>query len=262
MNLSDKIYSKVLSYVLGYNMFNKRKHVWDRLRRGLGLDSVSFLQKFSKETITLRTIVDYLHDFMSDSQELKNNVYKYSEHKCEGFKIKFYQPMQHDILCMYMLTRLLKPNIVIETGCATGWTSSLFLMAMNRNKKGTLYTIDLPSKAGERSMDWTIPKELQCGFLIPDNLIKRWEFIQGDTRQELIPLLGQLPPIDIFFHDSDHTYQHMMFEYTSAWPSLREGGILMSDDIGWSTVWPDFMSAMGKDFFMFDRNDNFGVAIK
>ena len=37
--------------------------------------------------------------------------------------------------------------------------------------------------------------------------------------------------IDIFFHDSLHTYDHMMFEYLTSWDYLKEGGVLFSDDI-------------------------------
>ena len=59
---------------------------------------------------------------------------------------------------------------------------------------------------------------------------------------ELPKLLKELGTIDVFLHDSLHTYEHMMFEYTQAWRHLRVSGILMSDDVneGWSLAFIDF----------------------
>jgi len=44
----------------------------------------------------------------------------------------------------YMLCRLLRPEIVMETGVAYGVTSSLILKALEVNGKGVLHSIDLP----------------------------------------------------------------------------------------------------------------------
>ena len=75
-------------------------------------------------------------------------------------------------------------------------------------------------------------------------------FVDGshekDTRKHLAPLLQDLGQIDVFYHDSDHSFVHMMWEYTSVWPHLRAGGILLSDDIGWNRAFWDFARGVAR----------------
>jgi predicted O-methyltransferase YrrM len=60
---------------------------------------------------------------------------------------------------LYTVCRRQKPDIVVETGVATGVSSSHILGALEQNKHGQLYSIDLP---------WW--PENQSGWLIPDYL--------------------------------------------------------------------------------------------
>ena len=53
----------------------------------------------------------------------------------------------------------------------------------------------------------------------------------GKSEEVLEPLLKKLGKIDIFFYDSLHIYEHMLFEYNTCWDHLKENGILISDDI-------------------------------
>ena len=59
--------------------------------------------------------------------------------------------------------------------------------------------------------------------------------------------------IDIFFHDSLHTFEHMYFEYKTAWPHLSEAGILLSDDIYWSSAFHRFASEVGRPYLRVGR---------
>jgi hypothetical protein len=162
-------------------------------------------------------------------------------------------------LFCYVLTRIVEPEIVVETGCAAGWTSALFLAALHRNQKGRLFSIDIPPVAGQLSMNRTLPEGLQPGFLVPEGLKARWTLILGNARVKLIPLLERNHPVDIFYSDSDHTYQHMMWEYASVWPYLSKHGQLISDDIGWNTAFWDFATAMRRPFVVHRSNTNFGA---
>lgn len=69
---------------------------------------------------------------------------------------------------------------------------------------------------------------------------KRWRLVLGDSRKELPRLLDELKEIDIFCHDSLHTYDHMLFEYQLAWRYLRHGGVLLSDDVQENSAFRDF----------------------
>jgi predicted O-methyltransferase YrrM len=46
--------------------------------------------------------------------------------------------------------------------------------------------------------------------------------------------------IDMFFHDSDHSYRNQEHEYSVFYERLRPGGFLVSDDIDASYAFLDF----------------------
>ena len=76
-------------------------------------------------------------------------------------------------------------------------------------------------------------------------------------RQSLLKALGS---IDAFLHDSEHIYETMMFEYETAWPFLRRGGLLLSDDVHWNRAFRDFVRKSGSRRWMIF--DGLGVAAK
>ncbi len=151
-------------------------------------------------------------------------------------------------LFWYVAVRLLRPTTVVETGCFSGWDSTVILAALTRNGHGHLYSIDLPLRPGQRDPSLPgggLPQGLAPGFLVPPAFYRRWTLILGDARDELPPLLGRLGTVDMFFHDSDHRYAHMMWEYTTVWPHLAAGGLLVSDDISLHTALWDFATGVG-----------------
>lgn len=56
----------------------------------------------------------------------------------------------------------------------------------------------------------------------------------------MLNLLAEIGKVDIFLHDSEHTYDNMMFEYATAWDYLPKGGLLLSHDISWNNAGRDF----------------------
>jgi predicted O-methyltransferase YrrM len=137
---------------------------------------------------------------------------------------------------IYVIIRVLKPNIIVETGVANGASSFYILLALKRNKKGHLFSIDFPN------LDPTaiIPQNKEVGWLVPQVLRDRWTLIFGKIEEKLPKLLEELGSIDIFYHDSLHTYEHMMFEYKLAWGKLNKGGLLISDNIDLNNAFKDF----------------------
>lgn len=157
----------------------------------------------------------------------------------------------------YGLVRLTQPDVVVETGVCDGFSSRFLLLAMERNGRGTLHSIDLPSQdvelvpGGARQTD-RLPEGRPTGWLVPDNLRRRWHLHLGDTKELLPKLMRTLGTIDIFIHDSLHTYDHMLFEYGTAWPYLRGGGILLSDDTDWNEAFPEFATTVKCPTVMFN----------
>ena len=134
---------------------------------------------------------------------------------------------------LYVLCRKLRPDTVVETGVASGVSSAYILCALEENRHGALYSIDLP---------WGRTK--QSGWLIPDYLRHRWQLILGRSSEELIPLLEKLGTIDIFLHDSEHSYQNMLWEYQTAWLHLKGGGILLSHNVDVNNAFPHFCESV------------------
>jgi len=117
----------------------------------------------------------------------------------------------------------LKPRIVVETGVAYGITSAYVLQALHTNSFGELESVDLPPLAGS---DGTF-----IGFLVPEYLRQRWRLHRGSSRILLPRVFGASGPVDLFIHDSLHTYSHMKWEFRIALDALRPGGIIIADDI-------------------------------
>jgi predicted O-methyltransferase YrrM len=101
-------------------------------------------------------------------------------------------------------------------------TSAYVLKALEMNRHGTLFSVDLPP-LGRNS-------EALQGALVPAGLRSRWVLQRGTSRRQLAAILGQRP-VDVFVHDSLHTYENMRWEFAQAWLRLRPGGVLVSDDV-------------------------------
>jgi len=137
---------------------------------------------------------------------------------------------------LYAIVRAAKPRVIVETGVASGLSSAHILRALAANGAGTLYSIDLPN-VQEGSV---LPKGRTSGWIVPDSLRDRWKLQLGDTWVLLPDLLRTLDRLDLFLHDSDHSYEAMVFEYEQAFPKLEPGGLLLSDDTHTHSAWDDF----------------------
>ncbi len=152
---------------------------------------------------------------------------------------------------LYVAVRALKPLVVVETGVAAGLSSACILSALERNGVGELHSVDLPNAEKEYlpglgvKPSAILPEGKSPGFLVPEILRSRWHLHLGDTRDVLPKLLSSLPGVSLFLHDSEHTYEAMMFEYETVWPHLRPGGILLSDEVSWNNAFPDFCRRYG-----------------
>ncbi|MFC1868981.1 class I SAM-dependent methyltransferase [Thermodesulfobacteriota bacterium] len=141
--------------------------------------------------------------------------------------------MTRELPLLYLLVRLLKPSRIIETGVASGASSAYILQALIDNQKGEMHSIDLPPE--------NLPRGRESGWIVPEILRERWHIYIGDSKRILKDLLDQTGIIDIFLHDSLHTYEHMTWEFNTAWEYLRKGGFFLSHDVGANEAFFDFM---------------------
>jgi predicted O-methyltransferase YrrM len=142
-------------------------------------------------------------------------------------------------LC-YAICRMKEPAVVLETGVAHGVTSAFLLQAMAVNGMGELWSVDLPPLAEMA--------DSQAGILVPEDLRARWHLVRGASRRVLPGLVAQLPQLDMFLHDSLHTYRNMKLEFTTVWPKLSGGGLLISDDVEMNRAFQDFVAEHGVAF--------------
>jgi Methyltransferase domain len=156
---------------------------------------------------------------------------------------------------LYAVYRHLGPAVAVETGVANGFSTAFALLALQRNGDGRLHSVDLPREVGRDYDAGTfyegegragIPSGSAPGWLIPAELKERWTLVLGRTQDELPPLLERLGTIDSFMHDSEHSFDCMWFEFNEAWPHLRAGGVLLSDDVNSTEAFPRFLRAEGR----------------
>jgi hypothetical protein len=158
--------------------------------------------------------------------------------------------------CAYLICRLLRPTLVVETGVAQGVTSAFILQALDENGHGSLHSIDLPPL--EPNFDHSV------GRLVPDRLRGRWQLHVGSSRRELPKVVaGNL--VDVFLHDSVHTSRTMNWEFATVWPQMRSGGVLLSDDVQNNKAF-EKMTERGVRFWRVVREEDkpvlFGIAVK
>ena len=159
-------------------------------------------------------------------------------------------------LRLYQLLRDLRPRVAVETGVCNGVSTAFLLRALEDNGGGELHSIDLPEVAGEDYEEGTfwdgkggavIPPGKEPGWMVPPELQARWNLVLGRS-QDLLPLLlARLGEIDFFMHDSEHSYECMSFEFRTAWEALREGGVLVADDVNVNAAWDEFVHRVGRE---------------
>ena len=155
-----------------------------------------------------------------------------------------------DALLLYWLVRQVKPRTIVQTGVCNGLSAAFMMLGLVKNgSQGRLHVIDLPPVFDARDPAWTvegkvygfvIPEGRSSGWLVPDAYRDRLEVWNGDTKDLLPQMVDKVDSIDFFYHDSDHTYNHMMFEFHEAKHRLNKGGLVVGDDVSWNASLWDF----------------------
>ncbi len=139
----------------------------------------------------------------------------------------------------YAVVRAVKPGLVVETGTHDGLGTALLARALQRNAdegaEGQLLSFDITPGSG---------------WLVPDEVRRFVRIIIGDVREELPrELTGRT--VDVFIHDSAHTYEHELFEYDLAMSHAAETLVLISDNAHASTALEDLAAGASTEYHYF-----------
>jgi predicted O-methyltransferase YrrM len=145
------------------------------------------------------------------------------------------EPLFGRRLGWYAAVRALKPELVVETGVHDGLGSALLLRALELNGTGRLIGFDVAPDSG---------------WLIPADLRERYELVLGDVRKTLPATLEGLV-VDMFIHDSLHTYEHEAFELRLALEHAADGIVLVSDNAHATSALRDVCDERGLAFSLF-----------
>lgn len=140
----------------------------------------------------------------------------------------------------YAIVRLVKPELVVETGIHDGLGSLILVRALERNAEegvhGRLVGFDIYPRAG-----WIVGEH---------PLYRR---VLEPTQTALARELDSEPALGVFIHDTLHTYEHERFELETAADRLVPGGVLISDNAHASTALKDVCEARGLRYEFFDE---------
>jgi cephalosporin hydroxylase len=208
------------------------------------------------EKLTGTGMTDYLKELSASGfeEEIRRQLDKIASYA--PFRLSHGADFTLARMC-YTVVRALKPNIVVETGVAYGVTSAFILKAMELNNKGILHSIDLPP-LGRAADDFV-------GSLIPDSLRHRWNLHRGVSRRALPRLLQQIGQVDVFIHDSLHTYQNMRYELNAITPRLSKPSVVIADDIDGNSAFHEWAERSAPAFQValqeVDKKGMFGLGL-
>ncbi|MER5646566.1 class I SAM-dependent methyltransferase [Streptosporangium sp. NPDC002524] len=134
---------------------------------------------------------------------------------------------------LYFLTRILRPDTVLETGVAAGWSTSAVLAAVRANGTGHLHSSDFPF--------FRLPEpERYVGWVVPDALKGPWTLrVRGD-RRNLEEILLPGTRVDLVHYDSDKTRRGRESFLLRVSPHLSGNHVVVMDDIQDNLVFQEY----------------------
>ena len=125
---------------------------------------------------------------------------------------------------LYFITRYRRPEYIVETGVAAGYSTQAFLKALNANATGVLLSSDFPYFRIKNP-------EQYIGILVDEALKGRWKLFTKGDKINLPQIALRIPQVDIFHYDSDKTYSGRLFAMQILEKLFISNTIIIMDDI-------------------------------
>ena len=204
-----------------------------------------FLEELDKDKNFLESINESIQKNKIFKKRKFNSIYEFSVYR--NF--------------IYSLIRNKNPKIIVETGVLHGLTSAWILKALKDNGGGKLISIDLPRREwkdhfGDKPFgpggdaEFELDKQ-NPGWVIPEDLLKLWELHLGPSSQFLEKIILENKNIDLFIHDSDHSYEVMKFECDLIQKKTDNIDIVI-DDHYCNNYYNDFSRTYKREYVLID----------
>jgi hypothetical protein len=153
------------------------------------------------------------------------------EHRMEGRSsyIEIDAPLE-----LHALVRLVRPQHVVEVGVSSGVSSAYLLAALELNGRGTLHSVDLPSRPRSKARtrggaSWSLPPGRAPGWAVPFALRTRWDLRLGDKSLVLPLFATELPAAELLVYDVPHDCSKSGGEFRALDPIFPKGGVAIVD---------------------------------
>jgi hypothetical protein len=120
-----------------------------------------------------------------------------------------------------------------------------------------LHSVDLPPLAPNA--------DRFVGILVPGSLRNHWIVHRGPSKRVLPPLVRELSKVDIFLHNSLHTYRNVTQEFKTLTPALARPSAVIADDVGHNSAFPHWVREARAGYWAVLRESEkeqlFGIAV-
>ncbi len=194
--------------------------IFKKLPIKLNRDSLKFCKKNKID------LDDYLSNLdpnlLTESKNIYNKLIKQSKKKINSFNFKL--GGSANCILIYFFSRYFQPKIIFETGVSYGFSSNVFLNAIEKNKTGILYSSDLPYLKIKNS-------QTAIGCLVDEKLKKNWKLsINGDMKNAM-EFAKSNKIIDLFHYDSDKSFLGKFITFNILRNNFSNKCIIIFDDI-------------------------------
>ena len=128
---------------------------------------------------------------------------------------------------LYRICKVFKPANILETGTHTGCSTN-YLLKYAEEEGAMVHSFDVESGAGKDIMDalkgslvLTKPKK---------RLLRKVKRTDIDMIRAGVVEVAR-KGVDLFFHDSDHSYENVKWEYESVTPFMKKGSPVILHDV-------------------------------
>jgi hypothetical protein len=217
------------------------------------------ITEFGYDSTDFKWILDNTNDFEEWATKINVDLWLESVQFVDKFQVLAAQKLKalpfkmggggiYPVL--YFLTRLYRPEIVLETGVAAGYSSNAFLSALKRNEQGSLFSSDFPYFRINNP-------ELYIGILVDDELKSGWYLLIEGDKINLPVICNKIDKVDIFHYDSDKSYAGRDYAFNLIRSKIHKESVIIFDDIQDNNYFKDFVHKYQSDFKIFVFNGKY-----